>query len=184
VPDEPEDPPTIITPDEPVPLDGGNIPGFVIGDNFVPLFGGFGGAKNVWALLNLIMSIIGIILGIATGLRAMLIHKREQDEAKRGEMFREEEDRRRVYYKRRFIWLIITFVMAVAGIVVFILTEDMRLPMVLVDRWTIVNAIILAVEIVAVVFCIRRRKDTDDDYDEDVIKDYDIHNGETQFVNE
>jgi len=182
-PDEPEDPPSVISPDEPVPLDGGGVPGFVIGDTFVPLFGGFGGAENVWALLNLVMSIAGIILGIITGIRAIFLHKREQDEAKRGEILKEEEDRRRVYYKRRFIWLIITFVTAVAGIVVFILTQNTFLPVVLVDRWTIVNTVILTMEIVAVAFCFRRRKDTDDDY-EDIMEDYDIHNGQTQLVSE
>jgi len=166
-----------------VPLNEGNIPGIVIGDIFVPLFGGFGGGENVWALLNLVMIIIGIILGLVTGFRAMLLHRRERDEAKRGEIFKDEEDRRGVYYKRRFIWLIITFAMAVVGFVVFILTQNIHLPLVLVDRWTIVNAVILAMEIVAVMLCIRRRKDTDDDY-EDIIKDYDIHNGQTQFVSE
>ena len=155
----------------------------MIGDSFVPLFGGFGGAINVWALLNLILSIIGIILGIVTGVRAILLHKREQDEAKNGEIFEEEEDRRRVYYKRRFIWLIITFVMAIVGIVVFILTEDIRLPMVFVDKWTIVNAIILAVEIVAVVFCFKRRKDSDDDEDDEIMN-YNTHNGPTQIVSD
>jgi len=186
VPDEPEGegPQTVVTTDEPVPLDSGGVPGFVIGDTFVPLFGGFDGMMSVWALMNLVMSIIGIILGIVTGIRAMILHKHEQDESMRGELFREEEERRRLYYKRRFKWLIAVFAMAVAGIMVFIFTQNIRLPIVLVDRWTIVNALILTVEIIAVVFCIRRRRDTDDDY-EDVIKDYDdMHSGQTQLVSE
>ena len=180
---EPEDPPTLVPQDEPAALDNGNIPGIVIGDTFVPLFGGFDGAGKVWALLNLVMGIAGIILGVITGIRAILLYKREQEEANREEIFKEEEDRRSVFYKRSFIWLIITFVMAVVGIVIFILTENMRLPIVLVDRWTIVSTVILVMEIVASVLCFRRREDTDDDY-EDAIKDYDLHSGQTRFVSE
>ncbi|MCL2642668.1 MAG: hypothetical protein FWD52_04045, partial [Candidatus Bathyarchaeota archaeon] len=40
----------------------------------------------------------------------------------------------------------------------FLLTEDMSRPMALVDKWTIVNAIVFIVEIIAVVLVFRHNK--------------------------
>ena len=55
---------------------------------------------------------------------------------------------------------------AVAGIIVFILTQDMSQRMVFADRWTILNAAIFAVEIVAVIFSLKKKKDSDDEDEE------------------
>jgi len=151
----------------PIPLGGGNVPGIHIGEGFIPLYGGSDGLRNVWALLNLIMCIVGIVLGIVTGSHTLAVSKYERDESKNGDVLEDEEDDRKDYNKRRMIWFIITFTMAIAGIVVFMLTEDMRLPMVLVDRWTIVNALILAVEILAVIFCLKRKDHINDKEEED-----------------
>jgi len=152
----------MVTADESVPLYSGNVPGIRIGDNFIPFYGGYGGLLYVWALLNLIMSLVGVALGIITGVRAILINKKELEESETEEVLENEEYERQEYTKRRFRWLALTFIMAIAGVILFILTEDMRLPMVLVDKWTILNAIILAVEIVAVVFSSKRKQHNND----------------------
>jgi hypothetical protein len=54
--------------------------------------------------------------------------------------------------KTRPIALILGFVTALIGVILFILFQDMRLPMVLIDRLTIIHAFIFAVEIV----CMKR----------------------------
>lgn len=41
------------------------------------------------------------------------------------------------------LWLVLAIVAGIAGVVVFLLTENMRNPMTFVDWWTLVNAIIL-----------------------------------------
>ncbi|MCL2477709.1 MAG: hypothetical protein FWE73_10590, partial [Candidatus Bathyarchaeota archaeon] len=51
-----------------------------------------------------------------------------------------------------------TLAMGIAGIIVFLLTEDMSRTMTLVDKWTIVNVIIFAVQITAIVFTFKRKK--------------------------
>ena len=140
--EEHEDTPTIVLADEPIPLHGG-----------LPF---------EWALLNLIMSLIGIALGIITGIRVIRIIKNEQHEDEDEEFFEDEKYERRENKKRRLMWLAVTFLMSFAGIILFIITENMRHPMVMVDRWTIINAIILAIEILSAVFCIKENNQTSD----------------------
>jgi H+/gluconate symporter-like permease len=60
--------------------------------------------------------------------------------------------------QHRLFWLLLSVIMGVVGIVVFFLTEDMSRSMAMVDKWTIVNAIILAVEIIAIVFTFKHNK--------------------------
>jgi hypothetical protein len=50
--------------------------------------------------------------------------------------------------RRRFI--IAAALLAVVSIVIFLITQDMRLPVVLIDKWTILSAILLAAEITCV----------------------------------
>ena len=66
------------------------------------------------------------------------------------------------YEERRSLslfWLIVTIIMAVAGVIVFILTEDMRLPMVLTDSWTILSAVIFVIGIVGAVLAFKKEKE-------------------------
>jgi len=111
-----------------------------------------------WALVNLILTIAGALLAIITVIRIFIRNRKDKD------CFEDEsehEKERRA--KNRLIWTIITLIAAILGIIVFILTEDMRLPMVLVDKWTIVNAIIFIAGVVGYTFAIKRDKDEDTD---------------------
>jgi len=55
---------------------------------------------------------------------------------------------------------------AIAGIIAFILTEDMSNPMTLVDKWTLLMIIILAVQIVVAILA-KTRKDEEDEGEEE-----------------
>ena len=84
------------------------------------------------------------------------VQKAPQADGESGEEKPEDED---VYNVKKFkrnmsIGVGLEVLAAVGAIVLFILTEDMRRPMVLVDRWTIVMVLILAIGIVAdILFC-------------------------------
>ncbi|MCL2707229.1 MAG: hypothetical protein FWE97_03615, partial [Dehalococcoidia bacterium] len=52
----------------------------------------------------------------------------------------------------------LSIIAAIAGVIVFILTENMSNPMVLVDRWTIVNAIILVLGAICAVPAFKNKK--------------------------
>ncbi|MDR0853532.1 MAG: InlB B-repeat-containing protein [Clostridiales Family XIII bacterium] len=130
------------------------IPVLGIGESGVPLIAPAG--FSAWAILNLILCAIGLILAIV-----MFFHlfrrqlKRAKEEGKAADSFygydADEEQKR-----SRKIFMILSALLAVVGVVLFMLTEDMTLPMVLLDKWTIANAIILLVEIVAVKLTFKR----------------------------
>jgi len=104
--------------------------------------------EHVWALVNLIFAIAGAILAIVTGIRSRKQKKQGNDSDMREK-------------KRRLGWIIAVIVLAVAGIIVFFLTEDMSGKMVFVDRWTIVNAVIFALGIASYVLAFKWEKDED-----------------------
>ena len=86
---------------------------------YIKLFGG----QGVWALVNLILAIIGFILAIMS---ACSFGKK----------------------LRRMVFLILTIVVGIAGLIIFFLTEDMTRQVVLVDSWTILTAVIFIVEVI------------------------------------
>jgi uncharacterized repeat protein (TIGR02543 family) len=118
-----------------------------IGNNGIPLFGKAG---YNWALLNLILAILGLLAAIAAIVRSRRKDK-EEDE------YGDKENRR----KARKTWVIVSIAAAILGVIVFILTEDMSLPMAWLDKWTIVNAVLFIVGILGTVFA-SKKQDEDD----------------------
>ncbi|MCL1970703.1 MAG: DUF5979 domain-containing protein [Candidatus Bathyarchaeota archaeon] len=117
-----------------------------------------------WALFNLMLSIIGVILAIIVVIVCLLLPlmKKQKDEQKNiknvtipTQNNRQESEKQQKQHRK--LWLITTLAMGIAGIIVFFLTEDMKLPMILIDKWSIVNAVILLVEIIAIAFTFKRK---------------------------
>jgi uncharacterized repeat protein (TIGR02543 family) len=122
----------------------------------------------VWALANLVISVAGLIMVIIVMLYALLQQRQKQKReetqggAKRQQaatQSREQVEEEKKHVKQRSIWLITALALGIAGIIVFILTEDMSRKMAMVDMWTIVNAIIFIAEIIVVAFIFKRSKD-------------------------
>ena len=82
-----------------------------------------------WALLNLILLILTVILAIADGI---LYFRKPTD--KYGDEY-EEEDEEEV--KKHGLPRILALITAIASFILFILTEDMTQPMIWVDKYTI-----------------------------------------------
>ena len=57
-----------------------------------------------------------------------------------------EEDPQQVSRSR--IYKVISVITAIVSVIVFVLTEDMRQPMILVDRWTLLMVIFLLINVV------------------------------------
>ena len=111
-------------------------------------------AEGTWALINLISAII-----TALGAAVALFRKKEdeEDEAEdEDNMYKsEDEDEEEEDDNRGKKMLAAKIAGALAGVaapITFILTEDMSLPMAMIDKWTILMLIMLAVQIVAAVF--------------------------------
>jgi len=100
----------------------------------------------VWAPLNLILAALGLILAGVTAVRALVRKMQEQDEARAVRVNGYRRRRRKTSLSQ--IWLAATFTAGIAGTIVFIITENTNNLMVMADRWTIVNAVLLAIVIV------------------------------------
>jgi predicted membrane channel-forming protein YqfA (hemolysin III family) len=120
----------------------------------IPLHAGPGMRHHVWALVNLILAIAGALLAIITGIRVLVRDNKEKDYFDVEPGYSKKQPN-----KHRLEWILLSILAGIAGIIVFILTEDMRLPMVLVDEWTIVNAIIFIAGVISYIFAIKRDKD-------------------------
>ncbi|MCL2150041.1 MAG: Cna B-type domain-containing protein [Dehalococcoidia bacterium] len=94
---------------------------------------------ETWALLNLIFCVLGALLAVV-GIVWAIIRRKED-------------------MKIDPLWLFITVITGVAGVVVFLLTEDMSLRMAWVDAWTIVNAIILVLGAISFMLAFKRDDD-------------------------
>jgi len=132
--------------------------------------------KPVWALVNLVLSVVGVILAILLAMGVLLQRSQKhtksqtkQTEAKNAKYADKqdvEEDEVKKQKQRRLLWFTLSVILGITGVVVFLFTEDLSRPIGLVDSWTAVNAIILAVQIIATAFTFKQgtqqEKDTSD----------------------
>ena len=131
-------------------IDDGATPLAMVEDGEVPM-AGFG----AWALVNLILAIVTIL-----GSLAMMIGNLRRRRENEDEETLETKKRRRV---RRTL----TIVPAIAALIAFIITEDMSLPMVLTDKWTILMAVIAIAQAALMLFA--RDKKEEERYEEEMI---------------
>jgi hypothetical protein len=110
--------------------------------------------QGAWALLNLILSILGALLAAIALLRFALARRQEEDV--------EQDGSTTTSYRPHARWWILTLAATVLAVVIFLITEDMRLPITLADWWTIVHAIILIIQLAFFVLAMRRTGDEDD----------------------
>ena len=123
-----------------------------------PFFSPEGQSLSVWALLNLICLILTVYLLFPLlhlrdkfG-RIKLMRRVNENETRNAppHLYADSAQEEPSYLVKKFrrklrIGLILEAAAAVAAIVVFILTQDMRLPMVLIDRWTPIMLAILLI---------------------------------------
>lgn len=114
-----------------------SVPVANIGSGSVPLFApeGAGG----WAFINLLLAAMGIVMALACLVIALKDGK-----------------------NLRSLWFIVASAAGVVGIVLFFLTENFKLNMVLADQWTFVNAILFIVTIVSMILFLRKKEDPEE----------------------
>jgi hypothetical protein len=115
------------------------------GDGKIPGNGGDEGPA--WALYNLLLTILTAIFALIVLLRLVTARAHTAKERMR----------------REGISLIVGAVCTVLLIILFILTEDMRLPMIYIDKYTIWHLIGALVALLFLVNAVRRHKDGEDD---------------------
>ncbi len=105
----------------------------LIDDESTPLASG-----AAWALINLICTVITLLAAVYTFFAKRKNKKDEQNDT--------DEDKKKARFTKTA--KIISIALTIVAIVSFILTENMRLPMVLVDKWTILMVVYVVFQIV------------------------------------
>jgi NADH:ubiquinone oxidoreductase subunit 3 (subunit A) len=137
---------------------------FTILNQAIPLHGG-SFSQYCWALLNLMLTILGIMLVFVMLIR--LVIRRNRRTGKQADYIEENEDEKQTQKpKSRIIMIALTVLFSVSAILLFLITENIRLQIVLVDWYTIVHVIILAASIITFAFVLRR-KNKENEVDED-----------------
>ena len=117
-----------------------------------------GGSQNEWALINLICAGGTVLLGLF--LLLSKLKKEEEEEDEKTSAMRNDEEQSKGYKRRKWLRVAST-ITAVVSVIAFFLTEDITLAMVLVDRWTLLMAAFLIVQVIFVLFG-RKWKELDD----------------------
>lgn len=108
-------------------------------------------ANGSWALLNLIMT---IITGIISAVLLVGIFGKNEEENEEGE---------EVEIERKRLARLMSLIPAIGAAIIFIITEDMSNPMVLVDGWTILMAVILLIQAVVAMIAKKSKDENEDD---------------------
>ncbi|MDR1421278.1 MAG: InlB B-repeat-containing protein [Coriobacteriales bacterium] len=124
---------------------------------------------NSWALANLVLTVISLITA-AVGL--ILGFRRRSDSRKdAGATTETTAVTPPSFDPRQLVLGIMAAVVAVAAIILLLLTEDFRQPMVLTDKWTILTAIpTLAIFVLLTIEQLVSSRDTDDAFDNKDLK--------------
>jgi len=99
--------------------------------------------EPAWALLNLILMGLGILAALAAIFKVIVTK-----------------------HKRRIVSCVLAAVFGVAGVITFILTEDMDNPMIIVDFWTILQAVIACLCIAFAIKAFQSKKEKEDKKDD------------------
>ncbi len=138
-------------PDETVPLappEEDNIP-----DEPVPQAG------PAWALINLILSILTVLASLFL-LVGYFGKKEEEAEDENGNAILDAEGNNVMNeIKKRGGWRLVSLVPAILSVIAFLLTENMRNPMILVDRWTLLMVIIAVVQVLVMLLSKKKTED-------------------------
>ena len=128
------------------------------------------GSGAYWALINLICAVLTVLFGLL-----LLLSKRhkdqddEEDEEQEEQVMMntdEEEEEEEMPKKRGMFTRVLAVLLAIGSVIFFILTEDMRLPMGWIDKYTIWMVVLGLVQI-GVFFIGRRWKDDEKEEDEE-----------------
>ncbi|MDR0853563.1 MAG: InlB B-repeat-containing protein [Clostridiales Family XIII bacterium] len=119
-------------------------------------FGGFS-VTNAWSLLSLIMSLIAIVISLILIIWRLVRRRAEDDEMEDYEGYDPEEDE--MEKRNAFIARLLTIIFGILTPIVFLILDDMRLPMVWINKWTPYVGIVFIIHIALLLFYKLRNKE-------------------------
>ena len=148
-------------------------------DEDTPLAGLLGGLRGgAWALLNLILALLtalGSVLMIVFYLGKKKKRKDEEEDENEGTETKpkaetegeEKEEELEYTVKKHGFWRLFSIIPGIGAIIVFILTEDIRLPMVFTDRWTLLMFIIALVQLIVALLAMKKKERPEEEKEEE-----------------
>ena len=121
-------------------------------------------AKSAWALVNLILTVLTVIGSIL--LLIGCFKKKEQAETdENGNVVLDANGEEKLEYtrKNKNFWRISSLIPAIGAVVAFILTENMRNPMIWVDKWTILMVVIALVQVVVAILSKSKKEEPEEE---------------------
>jgi len=138
-------------------------PAIILGNRVIPIYAGVGLSHLVWALLNLILSLAGVTLTIMIFIRYLSKIAFDFIDNRRAETHYETEEEAKKADRSRLLLIFLVPTLALISLILFILTQDMRLIMVMIDWWTPLHLALFVAALVSYIFAFRRRKDEVED---------------------
>jgi uncharacterized repeat protein (TIGR02543 family) len=122
-----------------------------------------GAERAAWALINLIAAILTAVICIVL---LVTWFKRKKDEDEEEDKADEEDEEDEKKNKRHTIIRLLSIIPAVASVIIFFVTENMKNPMTMVDKWTILMIVLLVVELLLAFFSAKKEDEDEDDEDD------------------
>ena len=107
---------------------------------------------GAWALVNLILTILTVLGSILLLIGYIGKKQKEREDENGNVILNAEGEAETDDIKKKGGWRLASIIPAVAAVIAFILTENMRLPMVLVDKWTLLMVVIALVQLLVAYF--------------------------------
>ena len=119
--------------------------------------------ENAWALMNLLLAFTGGLIALITMARSLREKRREDMEAEIIQLINKAEDiydpeEEKLSRRRRLHFLAAAGILGFAGVLLFLLTQDMNKRIALMDWWTFSHIIIMLLEIFAIMMIKKREK--------------------------
>ncbi|MFI3238697.1 MAG: InlB B-repeat-containing protein, partial [Lachnospiraceae bacterium] len=109
--------------------------------------------SGAWALLNLILTILTASISLILLIGYFINRKTQEDDEEY-----DDEDSEKNRKKNRGLIRVLSILPAVVAIAVFILTENMTNPMVMIDKWTTTMLLITLTQMVVAILSVKKDK--------------------------
>jgi hypothetical protein len=118
-------------------IEDGLVPSTTIGKEEVPLYNN--GIFTSWSLMNLVLCVAGALIALIAIMRNIIAERNGEYNAKSH--------------------VAVTGLFAIAGIALFLITQDTSSSMTLVDMWTIPNVVLFCASVISMILAFRKNKE-------------------------
>ncbi|MDL2324258.1 DUF11 domain-containing protein [Ruminococcaceae bacterium OttesenSCG-928-A16] len=112
-------------------------------DEFVP----FAGLRSSWALVNLALTVVCTLFSLVLCIGWLQKRKQPNDDPESDNYDASTSNQQEPNPRRPFGLRLVAIILGVLSVIAFIITEDMRLPMQIVDHWTLLMCVIAVLQL-------------------------------------